>query len=216
MIVSLMRVCSLTWATLRPARWRDCARVSPMDTAPPQLCRAGTATQHGRSGPNTPLPPCPLPNRHPHAGLSRVIEGGRVGGGRRHFGCARHGYPACGCRGLADGVGVPAGGSGAGRRLAVLAGRGRGVGSSRFRRSGVPGGAGPGMLQHDPPPGRAAHGGHPRPMTRKTGCRCLCADAAAAARDLAAGKRARPSCGAVVNEGCVEQAELPGDHYRAA
>src|SRR5215475_848734 len=54
MTVSLIRVCSLTWATVRPARWCASAKAAPMDTlrlhssATP---RTPCGQEAGRSGP---------------------------------------------------------------------------------------------------------------------------------------------------------------------
>src|ERR1700722_16556363 len=64
MIVSRIRVRLLTWARVRPAWCRACARVSPMGT--PRLhCSAAApiAPAGGAGGTASSLPPCPPGNR---------------------------------------------------------------------------------------------------------------------------------------------------------
>src|SRR5262245_6954654 len=69
MIVSLIRVRSLTWVTVRPAWWRASARASPMAT--PRL-PCGPAPHSAPvaecGGPDPALPPAGRWNHHPRAG----------------------------------------------------------------------------------------------------------------------------------------------------
>jgi hypothetical protein len=56
MIVSRMRVCSLTCATLRPARCRAAARNSPMGITPPPGRTAPPIPDSARGRLNSPVP----------------------------------------------------------------------------------------------------------------------------------------------------------------
>src|SRR5215813_10505678 len=86
MIVSLIRVRSLTWATVSPARWRASARVSPMTTPRLHCCAAPhTAPVAECGGPDPIIAPCwPLePPSSRRAGRIRTRVGGSLRPGAR-------------------------------------------------------------------------------------------------------------------------------------